>query len=133
MARPFMSFKLMASSMWSKDYQVSSGEIRELYQAMNRHQGLFYLSRAAGFVVDHKAQGSRLDFGRLFGAYHRQFPFMVGGSDEDPFEPQQVNLSQSRFGKAGLQIKRLPGGHLTTNEHPEDLARMIAEFEQRLR
>ncbi|MBN8590621.1 MAG: alpha/beta hydrolase [Anaerolineae bacterium] len=133
MARPFVSFKLMASSMWSRNYQVSSAEIRELYQAMSRHQGLFYLSRAAGFVVDHKAQGSRLDFGRLFETYHRHFPFVVGGSEEDPFEPRQVNLSQSRLGKAGLQIKRLPGGHLTTNEEPEALARLIAEFEQGLR
>ncbi len=32
----------------------------------------------AEFVVDHKAQGDRLDFGRLILAYRDQFPFLVG-------------------------------------------------------
>jgi hypothetical protein len=32
----------------------------------------------------------------------------------------------------GLRIKRLPGGHLTTNEQPEALAALITEFERRL-
>lgn len=132
MARPFQSFKLMASSMWSKGYQVTDAEVRELYHAMNRHDGMFYLSRAAGFVADHKAQGNRLDFGRLFEAYQGQFPFLVGGSDEDPFEPQQVNLSERRLGQYDLQIRRLPGGHLTTHEHPEALAALITAFERGL-
>lgn len=132
MARPFSSFRLMASSMWSKSYRVTDAEVRELYHAMNRHKGLFYLSRAAGFVADHKAQGTRLDFGRLFELYRRQFPFLVGGSDEDPFEPQQVNLSEKRLSQYGLQIKRLPGGHLTTHEEPAALATLITEFEREL-
>jgi len=58
-------------------------------------------------VADHRAQGDRLDFGPLFKAYRGQFPFLVGGSDEDPFEPQ-VDLAQERLGKLGLQIERLP-------------------------
>jgi hypothetical protein len=32
----------------------------------------------------------------------------------------------------GLRIKRLPGGHLTTNEQPEALAALITEFERGL-
>jgi hypothetical protein len=36
------------------------------------------------------------------------------------------------LGKLGLQIKRLPGGHLTTNEQPAALAALIAEFERGL-
>ena len=99
---------------------------------MNRHDGLFYLAAGAGFVADHKAQGERQDFGRLFEAYRGQFPFLVGGSDEDPFEHRQVDLAQERLGKLGLQIERLPGGHLTTHEHPEALAALIAKFERGL-
>jgi len=87
---------------------------------------------AAGFVADHKAQGDRLDFGRLFEVYRDQFPFLVGGSHEDPFEHRQVDLAQERLGKLGLQIERLPGGHLTTNEQPEALATLIAKFERGL-
>src|SRR5262249_53394557 len=76
-----------------------------------------------------KRKGDRLDFGRLFKAYCGQFPFQVGGSDEDPFEHRQVDLAQERLGKLGLQIERLPRGHLTTNEQPAALAALIAKFE----
>ena len=94
-----------------------------------RHDGLFYLAAAAGFVADHKAQGDRLDFGHLFRAYRDQFPFLVGGSDEDPFEHRQIDLAQERLGELGLRIDGLPGGHLTTNEQPEALAALIAKFD----
>jgi hypothetical protein len=53
--------------MWSKGYHVTDAELRELYSAMGRHDGLFYLAAAAGFVADHKAQGDRLDFGQARG------------------------------------------------------------------
>jgi pimeloyl-ACP methyl ester carboxylesterase len=134
LGRPFALFKWMPGvrKMWSKGYHVTDAEIRELYNAMDRHDGLFYLAAAAGFVADHKAQGDRLDFGRLFKAYRGRFPFLVGGSDEDPFEHRQVDLAQQRLGKLGLQIERLPGGHLTTNEQPQALAALIAKFERGL-
>jgi hypothetical protein len=111
---------------------VTDAELRELHAAMNRRDGLFYLAAAAGFMVDHKAQGDRLDFGQLFNAYRGQFPFLVGGSDQDPFEHRQVDLAQERLGKFGLQIERLPGGHLTTSEQPKALAALIAKFERGL-
>jgi pimeloyl-ACP methyl ester carboxylesterase len=130
LGRSFTLFKMMVGVMWSKGYQVTDAEVRELHSALDRHDGHFYTAAAAGFVTDHKAQGDRLDFGRLFKAYCGQFPFLVGGSDEDPFEHRQVDLAQERLGKLGLQIERLPGGHLTTNEQPEALAALIAKFER---
>jgi len=132
--RPFWLFKRMPGvrKMWSKGYHVTDAELGELHSAMDGHDGLFYLAAAAGFVADHRAQGDRLDFGHLFKAYRHRFPFLVGGSDEDPFEHRQVDLSQERLGKLGLQIERLPGGHLTTNEQPEALAALIAKFERGL-
>src|SRR5262245_61600368 len=130
LGRPFALFKRMPGirKMWSKGYHVTDAELREFHSAMDRHDGLFYLAAAAGFVADHKAQGDRLDFGHLFQAYRDQFPFLVGGSDEDPFERRQVDLAQERLGKLGLQIERLPGGHLTTHEQPEALAALITKF-----
>src|SRR5258707_1251800 len=122
MGRSFTMFKMLTGVMWSKGYQVSDAEVRELYNAMSRYDGLFYLAAAAGFVTDHKAQGNRLDFGHLFEAYRGQFPFLVGGSDDDPFEHRQVDLAQRRLSKLGIQIERLPGGHLTPNDEPEALA-----------
>jgi len=128
LGRSFTLFKMMTRVMWSKGYRVTDAEVRELYNALNRRDGLFYLARAAGFAVDHRAQADRLDFGRLFKAYRGQFPFLVGGSNEDPFEHRQVDLAHERLGQLGLQIERLPGGHLTTNEQPEALAALIANF-----
>jgi len=132
LGRSYRLFKLTGGVMWSKGYEVTDAEVRELYNAMRRRDGLFYLAAAAGFVADHKAQGDRLDFGRLFKAYRDQFPFLVGGSDKDPFEHRQIDLAEERLGKLGLQIERLPGGHLTTNEQPEALAALIAKFERGL-
>jgi len=132
LGRPFALFKRMPGvrKMWSRGYHVTDAEMRELHSAMDRHDGLFYLAAAAGFVADHKAQGDRLDFSQLFKVYRDQFPFLVGGSDEDPFEHRQLDLVQERLGKLALQIERLPGGHLTTNEQPEALAALIAKFER---
>jgi pimeloyl-ACP methyl ester carboxylesterase len=132
LGRSFALFKMMVGVMWSKAYQVTDAEVRGLHGAMDRHDGSFYIGAAAGFVADHKAQGDRLDFGRLFEAYRGKLPFLVGGSDEDPFEHRQVDLAQQRLGKLGLRIERLPGGHLTTSEQPEALAALIAEFERGL-
>ena len=132
LARSFTLFKMLAGVMWSKGYTVTDAEVRELYNAINLHDGGFYLAQAAGFAADHQAQGDRLDLGCLFQAYRAQFPFLVGGSDEDPFEYRQVDLAQERLGKLGLQIERLPGGHLTTHEQPEALAALIAKFEREL-
>ena len=132
LGQSFALFRLLAGVMWSKGYKVTEAEVRELHSAMNRHDGLYYLAAGAGFVADHKAQGDRLDFGRLFTAYRGQFPFLVGGSDEDPFERRQIALSRERLGSLGLEIERLPGGHLTTHEQPDALAALIAKFERGL-
>jgi pimeloyl-ACP methyl ester carboxylesterase len=132
LGRSFTLFKMMLGVMWSKGYKVTDAEVRQLHNAMSRHDGLFYIAAGAGFIADHKARGDRLDFGHLFKAYRGQFPFLVGGSDQDPFEHRQVDLAQQRLGKLGLQIERLPGGHLTTNEQPEALAALIAKFEKAL-
>src|SRR3984957_4307922 len=129
LGRSFTLFKLLAGGMWSNGYKVTDAEVREIPNAITRHYGLFYLAAGAGVVADHKAQGDRQDFGRLFTVYRGQFPFLVGGSAGDPFERRQIDLSQERLGSVcGLQIERLPGGHLTTSEHPDALAALIATF-----
>ena len=132
LGRSFRTSKMTMGVMWSKGYKVTDDEIRELLKAINRHNGGFYLAAGAGFAADHKAQGDRLDFGHLFKAYRDQFPFLVGGSDEDPFEHRQVDLAEERLIKLGLQVERLPGGHLTTNEQPEALAGLVTKFERGL-
>jgi pimeloyl-ACP methyl ester carboxylesterase len=125
---PFSTFKFMTRVMWSKHHSTWEGEARDLYSAMSRNDGRFFLYRAAGFVAEHRAQGARLDFGRIYNAFRDRIPFLVGGSDEDPFEHRQVLLAQQRLGTPGLRIAHLRGGHLTTNEQPQALAALITEF-----
>lgn len=128
---PFITFKRIARVMWSKKYRSWEDAARDLYSALSRNDGLFFVYRAAGFAADHRAQGSRLDFGRIYEAYRGEIPFLVGGSDEDPFEHRQVTLAQERLGARGLTIVHLPGGHLTTNEQPQPLAHLIQDFYDR--
>src|SRR5262249_34049486 len=90
LGRSFTLFKMTVGVVWSKGYKVTDAEVRELHNALGRPDGHFYTAAGPGFDADHKAQGDRLDFGRLFQAYRDQFPFIVGGSDEDPFEHRQV-------------------------------------------
>jgi hypothetical protein len=132
LGRPFALFKAMVGVMWSKGYRVTDSEVRELDRVLGRRDGHFYLAAGAGFQADHEAQGDRLDFGALFRAYRGAFPFLVGGSHEDPFERRQVDLAEARLGPLGLKIERLPGGHLTTHEQPQALAALIAQFERGL-
>jgi pimeloyl-ACP methyl ester carboxylesterase len=127
---PFFTFKFMARSMWSKRYAGWENDARDILSTLDRRNGFFFLNRAADFVVDHQAQGTRLDFARIFEAYRHQIPFLVAGSDEDPFEHKQVTLAQRRLGERGLGIARLPGGHLTTHEQPQMLAQLIKDFAQ---
>ncbi len=127
--RSFFVFKQLARPLWSKSYLLDEDEIHALRAALSRRDGMSYLSRAAGFAADHIRQGERLSFGRLFNAYCEQFPFLVGGSREDKFEPRQVDLAEQRLGNRGLRIERLHGGHLTTAECPGPLAGLIAAFE----
>src|SRR4029077_19565355 len=78
LGRSFTLFKMTAGGMWSKGYQVTDAEGRELQNTMSRRDGLFYLAAAAGFVADHKAQGDRLDFRRLFKGFLQSLPHLVG-------------------------------------------------------
>jgi pimeloyl-ACP methyl ester carboxylesterase len=125
----FTVFKLLVGVIWSKGYQVTDAEIRELHDVLDRHDGLFFLAAAAGFVAEHKLEGDRLNFGSLYKIYRDQFPVLVGGSDEDPFEHRQLDLARERLGKLGLRFERLSGGHFTTSEQPEALATLIAKFD----
>jgi len=131
LGRSFASFKRAMRVMWSKSFHPSDAAVGELYRVMQRHDGMFYLAAAAGFVADHKAQGKRLDFESLFNLYRDEFPFLIGGSEEDRFEHRQIDLAARRLGGTSLQIARLPGGHATTAEQPQALAQMIAAFERK--
>jgi len=127
-AQSFAMFMALGGAMWSRRFAGRRAAGRRVFDSLKRRGGFFYLSRAAGFAADHRKQAARLDFGDLYRAWRRRFPFVVGGSDEDAFERRQVGLAEARLGGLGLDIARLPGGHMTTDEHPQALAELIARF-----
>ncbi len=119
---------LRAASLYSKAYGVSAAELREEYSAIARRGGALFMHRAAGFVDEHRANGERWDFARLYLALRHTVRFHVAGSAEDPFEPRQVAVARERLGAHGLDVRLFPGGHMTTSEHPGSLANAIREL-----
>lgn len=129
--RSVFVFRMMVRVLWSRGYRVSREEIRELHEAITRRDGAAFMSLGAGFVSEHRKNAKRLDFRRLYKAFAGEIDFLIGGSEQDPFEHRQIRKVRKRLGKAGPEISILPGGHLTTSEHPDALAGLISEFLQR--
>ncbi len=126
--RSRFAFNQMVKVLWSKEYNVTSEELGEFYEAISRRNGAAFMSNGAGFVDEHKANADRWDLRRVFIASRESVSFHIVGSDGDPFEPNQIVKARERLGEYGLDIRVLPGGHLTTSEHPELLAQIIQEL-----
>ena len=126
--RSRIAFDQMVKGLWSKEYDVTAEELAEVYDAISRRNGAAFMSKGAGFVDEHKAHADRWDLRRVFLASRGSVSFHVVGSEGDPFEPNQIVKARERLGAYGLDIRVLPGGHLTTSEHPELLAQIIQEL-----
>ncbi len=123
----FISRQLL-KSMFSKEYQLTSAEFNEIYDAISRRNGFSFVSRAAGFVTEHRAKyDERWDLRRLYLALRESVSFHIVGSEGDIFEPNQVVKARERLGDQGLDIRMLPGGHMITSEQPDQFARIIEE------
>ncbi len=118
---------MRSARVFAPAYGVTDAELDELYDAITRHDGAAFLHLAAGFVAEHKAHARRWDFARLYHALRASVSFYIVGSEEDPYEPKQLVAARARLGAAGLDIRLLPGGHVTTAEHPDLLAALIRE------
>jgi pimeloyl-ACP methyl ester carboxylesterase len=115
------------AKLYAPEYGVTDAEFQELYDAIARQDGAAFLHLAAGFVAEHKAHARRWDLTRLYHALRDAVSFCVAGSEEDPYEPKQIVAARTRLGAEGLDIRLLPGGHLTTAEHPDLFAALIRE------
>ena len=122
------AFGELMKPLWSKDYDVTGAELDELFGAIGRRNGIVALSKSAGFVDQHKQNAERWNLGRLFHTLKNSVSFHIVGSEEDPFEWRQAIAARERLGGDGLDVRILPGGHLTTSEHPDLLANLIREI-----
>jgi pimeloyl-ACP methyl ester carboxylesterase len=121
---------MRTAKLYAPEYAVTDAELQELYDAIARRDGAAFLHLAAGFVAEHKAHARRWDLARLYHALRDAVSFCVVGSEEDLHEPKQIVAARTRLGAEGLDIRLLPGGHLTTAEHPDLLAALIRERAQ---
>jgi pimeloyl-ACP methyl ester carboxylesterase len=126
--RSRFAFNQMVRGLWSKEYNVTSEELGELYETISRRDGAAFMSNAAGFVDEHKANADRWDLRRVFLASCESVSFHIVGSEGDPFEPNQIVKARERLGEYGLDIRVLPGGHMTTSEQAEPLAQIIQKL-----
>jgi pimeloyl-ACP methyl ester carboxylesterase len=121
-------FNGMIKGMWSKEYKVSDEELAEVFDAVTRRDGALFMHNAAGFVDEHKVNGTRLDLLSIFQKMNHSVTFHIVGSEEDQFEPRQVKLAKERLGIYGLDIRSIPGGHMSTFEQPQLLTNIILEL-----
>lgn len=122
---------LRMSRMYSRDYKPSRDELDDWFAVMDRRDGMHVLHSDSRFVTDHKAQGERLDFSRLYRAYRDDIAFTVAGAEGDVLEGRQTLAARDRLRPEGLDVRLHPGGHLTTHEHPDLLADLVRELTAR--
>ncbi len=123
---PFMFGQIMkSSSLFAKDYALSTAELREAYSAISRRDGAAFLHNGSRFVDEHHANSERWDLARIFNATRDSVTFHLAGSVDDPFEPKQLVAASKRLRPNAPDTVMFPGGHMTTSEHPDLLAALI--------
>jgi len=121
---------LRGSRLWSRGYRVSDEEVGDMSDVLARHGGMRFMHDGAGFVDEHKRNAARWDLARLTAALGNELTWDIAGSALDPFEPRQIRAARQRLDPALVGIHDLPGGHLTTSEHPDLLASLIHALPQ---
>lgn len=121
-------FAQMVDVLWSKDYGVTPQEVFELFSVVTRNRGAHFMSAGAGFVREHFRQKTRWDFKRLFVSTQNEIRWCLVASEKDPFERKQVRKAEKRLRAYAPDTRWLPGGHLTTSEHPDLMAEIIHDI-----
>ncbi len=119
---------MRSAAMYSKAYNVSDAELRDMHNTVARRDGASFVHRAAGFVDEQQRNSARWDLRRLYVALHNTVTFHFAGSEDDPFEPRQLIAVRERLGVDGVDVRMFPGGHMTTSEHPDLLANAIRDL-----
>jgi pimeloyl-ACP methyl ester carboxylesterase len=127
-ARVFAT-SMMQARMYSRGYRPTTEELAELWSAITRRDGAAFLHNAAGFVSEHRRHAQRWDLAAIARELDGTVALYIGGSDQDPYEHRQIPATRERVPQA--HVLTLPGGHLTTSEHPGLLAAAIRDIATR--
>jgi pimeloyl-ACP methyl ester carboxylesterase len=120
---------IMRARMYSRGYRPAPAELTEMWSAITRRDGAAFAHNAAGFVAEHRRHAQRWDLAAIARGTGDTVALYVGGSDEDPYEHQQIEAARQRVPQA--EILTFSGGHLTTSEHPDLLAAAIRDIAAR--
>jgi pimeloyl-ACP methyl ester carboxylesterase len=112
--------------MYSRGYRPAPEELAELWSVITRRDGAVFVHSAAGFVGEHRRHAQRWDLAAIARGLDGTVAFYVGGSEEDPYEHRQIPAARERVPQA--EVLTFPGGHLTTSEHPDLLAKAIHDI-----
>jgi pimeloyl-ACP methyl ester carboxylesterase len=120
---------IQQARLYSRGYHPAPAELAELRSAITRRDGAAFLHRAAGFTAEHRRHARRWDLAAIARDLGGTVALYVGGSDHDPYEHRQIQATRERVPQA--EILTFPGGHLTTSEHPDQLAAAIRDIAER--
>jgi pimeloyl-ACP methyl ester carboxylesterase len=120
---------MLSARLYSRDHKPTQAELAELRSAITRRDGAMFLHRAAGFTAEHRRNARRWDLAAIARELDGSVALHIAGSDQDPYEHRQLRAARERVPEA--EIRNLPGGHLTTSEHPDLLAAAINDIAHR--
>lgn len=113
---------------FSKEYQVSKQELKEIGAAVRRHKGMnYFTSSASRYMEEHKANANRWDLVQVYNMTRRLgITFKIVGSEQDRFEAKSFALAKELLeGKDGIQFETFSGGYYVCWEHPHRVADLI--------
>ena len=117
------AFLMFLKPVFSDPKSLPEGELHAIYDAIARRDGVRTLPKTAHFVDEHLASSERLDFAALQPTAGAQFDLIW--SPDDSFEGKQLELARERLDESAFAVTEIPGGHLSTVEQPELVARAI--------
>jgi pimeloyl-ACP methyl ester carboxylesterase len=120
---------ILRARLYARGHRPAPAELAELRSAITRRDGAAFLHNAAGFVSEHRRLAQRWDLAAIARDLDGTVALYVGGSDEDAYEHRQFQAARERVPQA--EILTFPGGHLTTSEHPDQLAAAIRDIAER--
>ena len=106
---------LRSAKLFSSSYEVSEAELADLSDAIRRRGGAAFMHRAAGFVAEHRRHAKRWDLAAIARELQDTVAFHLAGSEEDRFEPRQIDAARERlapFGRGHPHVRWWPSDDL---------------------
>lgn len=138
--RSTMVFNKLLQSLYSKEYRkkyakLFKQELKEMQKAIRLHQGSPIMAQIAHFADEHKTRADRWNLLSIYETYCKDqgICFHIIGSEQDPFEEDQIALVRGRM-KAytnKISTELVAGGHAIASEQAVWLLERIIDTVQK--